>query len=399
MSDRQHFLFRPVDSWFFREPRSMDGSGATALDSIFPPANNTLLGALRAQIGNLYHDKNGTDWHGFRNKHDACRDLSALIGFGNDYAGLRMQGSWLYHEGEKQLYFPLPMSIVTQAKSGQEHESAVDQYDFFNFDAGPVSCDLGTVYLPELKERGDDKRDAPVENAYISTTELESVLQGRPPKKIVKQEDVFESEARLGIERDNQRRKTIDGKLYQTKHLRLKKGWKLYLGLDGLGADYRLPETILRLGGEARMAVLETLDSALPFPEKPVAQEDTKYLLLYLLTPLRDFERGKNQAVLPNAAFQCAEKGVPKTWGGAINGVNVEILSAITGKSERIGGWDMVNHQSLPVRSFIPAGSCWYVRSDNPQAVIDALHGTFITEGNERALGYGQLAVGLVPTI
>ncbi|MGY0400268.1 MAG: type III-B CRISPR module-associated Cmr3 family protein, partial [Ostreibacterium sp.] len=116
MSTIKYLLLHQVDSWFFRESRSMDGSGATALDSVFPPAANTLMGAIRTQIGNQYHAKNKTDWSSFKEN----QALRGLIGFGNDYANLQVRGTGLYNENDKQLYFPMPANVVKQAKSGDE---------------------------------------------------------------------------------------------------------------------------------------------------------------------------------------------------------------------------------------------------------------------------------------
>lgn len=390
----KHFLFHQIDSWFFRESRSMDGAGSTALESIFPPANNTLMGAVRTQIGNQYHAKHKTDWTDFKTN----SDLQKIIGFGNDYASLKTQGAWLYNEAEKQLYFPLPAIVVQQGKDEKNLETEKITYDFFKLPQNLISCDLGNVRLPELKKRDKDKRDKEIGNAYISCKELNNVLQGSIPKNISKLTKVIKAEPRLGIERDNQRRKTIDGKLYQTKHIRLKKDWCLYLGVAGLHEDYQPTETVLRLGGEARMAELKPLASAPKLPQPPTAKNNNDYLVIYLLTPLPD-TREQQQAVLPNASFKQIEQGGSTIWQGKINNIDIDIISAITGKPERIGGWDMVNHQSLPVRSFIPAGSCWYIKSNgNTQDIINALHGTFITQGNDRALGYGQVVVGLAPT-
>lgn len=378
----QHFLFKQIDSWFFRESRSMDGAGSTALESVFPPPNNTLLGAIRTQIGNRYHADNGSDWESF-NKNS---ELARIIGYGNDYADLKAQGAWLYNTAESQLYFPCPLNLLQQGKDG---------LSFFQLGA-PCHCDLGKqVLLPKLDY---EKQQSPIENAYLSANDFTQVLNGKTPSgKVLMKNQLLTTEPRLGITRDNQRRKTEDGKLYQTQHIRLKSDWRLYLGLDGVADDYIPQESVLRLGGEARMAELTPLNAAPKLPTSPNGMQ-AEYLVLYLLTPLPDSARESNQPALPNANFQCIETEHQTLWNGEINGIKLDIVSAITGKAERIGGWDMARHCSLPVRSFIPAGSCWYIKTNgNAQAIIDSLHGQFISTGNDRALGYGQIVVGLAP--
>lgn len=416
-----HFLFRQIDSWFFRESRSMDGAGSTALESLFPPPNSTLLGALRTQIGNRYHANNGSDWKSF----NETSELAEIIGYGNNYADLKAQGAWLYHTQEQQLYFPLPTIVVEKATTDDATENTPTAYDFFALPEDTVQCDLGNIRLPVLKTRGNNKcdkaikntdinaeepnkgntkRDKAIENAYISAEDLNKVLQGEAPQKIIDYTDIILTEPRLGIARDNKRRKTEDGKLYQTNHLRLKADWQLYLGLDGLDKDehkdYIPTETVLRLGGEARMAELKPLVQAPELPDPPTVKNHNDYLVIYLLTPLPDYreQAQTNQPALPNPKFKYINTNHQTSWLGEINKIEINIITAITGKAERIGGWDIANRQSLPVRSFIPAGSCWVIEAgDKPQKTIDKLHGKFLTTGDDLALGYGQIIVGLVP--
>ena len=54
-------VFRAIDTWMFKEARPMDGFGGSELSSTFPPPVRTLLGALRAQIG----EAQKVDWSRF----------------------------------------------------------------------------------------------------------------------------------------------------------------------------------------------------------------------------------------------------------------------------------------------------------------------------------------------
>ncbi len=380
----KHFIFTQIDSWFFRESRSMDGAGSTALESVFPPPSKTLLGAIRAQIGNAFHKKHKTTWNDFK-KNTA---LKKNIGYGSDdYADLEVQGAWLYKQSENQCYFPCPMNLLKQGDK---------ETGFFTLSDKPIHCDLGKVCLPQLDR---DKLQSSIENAYLSATAFTDVLNGKVPKpdKLVEESNIITKEYRLGIARDNYRRKTEDGKLYQTNHLRLDNDWQIYLALDGVEEDSYLPSNkIMRLGGEARMAVLNQIPQPPKLPQKPQASKETTQLIIYLVTPLPDFSRD-NLPALPNTSFSPIDDDSHTVWQGKILEKDIKIISAITGKPIRIGGWDMVEHQSLPVRSFIPAGSCWYIETDNAQAIIDALHAQFLTIGSDRALGYGQMFVGIAP--
>lgn len=188
--------------------------------------------------------------------------------------------------------------------------------------------------------------------------------------------------------------------LYQTKHLRLDDDWHVYLGLDGVADDYCPNDTILRLGGEARMAALSHLADKPALPEAPTAAGQT--LMLYLLTPLPDKRSSGQMPPLPAEGFGRHSNGNHDSWHGNLHGISVNIISAIVGKLQRIGGWDMAAHRSLPVRSFLPAGSCWYLHCDNreqAQNIINTLHLTYLTTDTDRAQGYGQIAVGIAPDI
>lgn len=392
----QHFLFEQVDSWFFRESRSMDGSGATAMESVFPPPNNTLLGAIRSRIGNLYHAQHGSTWEDF-NKQKKEHSLARIIGYADDYANLQAQGAWLYNRQEQQLYFPCPVNVLQQNNG----------YGFFALGA-PIQCDLGKVRLPSLDFEQGQKA---VEKVWIAAVDMQKVLAGRAPERVLSVTDIITTDPRLGIGRNNQTRRINKSELYQTRHIRLKEQWGVYMGLRGLSEEhaqkYVCAQTMMRLGGEARMASVSQLPqevekAGIGLPTAPQLTDTVNSLVIYLLTPLPfPDNKEKNLPALPGYAFcKKTDKEGISFWSGVLNDVEVEISSAVVGKTERVGGWNMAQHQSLPVRSFVPAGSCWYVNvanSDQARNIVQALHGKFLTSGRDRALGYGQVVVGLEP--
>lgn len=388
----KHYLFTPIDSWFFRESRSMDGGGSTAIKSIFPPATQTLLGAIRTQIGEKYFDEHGGNWRSFNEQHP----LTQHIGYGKDnYANLKAQGVWLYHAN--QCYFPAPANLVQQTTC----ENKEAKYDYFALSEHPIETDLGKIYLPTLKPREKnakniEQRDQPIEDHWISTEDYQRVLNGEPPKNLQKLSDLITIDTRLGIGRNNQTRRTEEGLLYQTQHIRLKDGWQLYLGIEGIDDTFAPTTTTTRLGGEGRMAKLTILDPAPTKLERPIAKNTD--LVIYLLTPQLDQRENANTPPLPNGEWTHDKD--PGYWKGKIAGINVQIISAIVGKPLRIGGWDTAKHQSSPVQSYLPAGSCWYIRCQTQaeaQQLIDNHHLQHLSHDNERAKGYGQIAIGNRP--
>lgn len=382
------YVFKQIDSWFFRESRAMDGSGATALSSVFPPSNNTLIGAIRAQIGNNYNDEQGTTWAEYRS--GEIPKLNEIIGSGHeDLGALSFQGIFLYDQKKSELYLPLPLNVVEKSNN--------NGYGFFDLSEDPIKSDLGDYRLPKLvsgkkDEHGVEQRDTPIEHAYVSVTDFEQILQNKPPKNVVEFKSLFKKEPRLGIGCDNKLHKVVEGKLYQTIHLRLLDDWALYVGID-IESDHHkyLPQnTILRLGGEARMAQLEELPQAVKLPKAPKFEGDKGaiVLMLYLITPLPSPQQNRADENYIKGKF------IQNFLGDELA---IEVISAVVGKPERIGGWDLKNHKSLPVRSFIPAGSCWYLQCESKDAaqIINKLHTSFLTSGTDKALGYGQVLVGL----
>ena len=388
----KHYLFTPIDSWFFKESRSMDGSGSNILSSLFPPPVKTLMGALRSQIGEKYHKDNMTTWQQF-GKH--CKDtfkLEKIIGYGNEYANLQAQGAWLYlgDENKKQLHFPAPSNLLKQEN---------DTYAFFEI-GSPVVSDLGKVKFAKLDY---EQKQAPLNNHYISRDGFNLVLEGKIPEQTVDQEDIITNEQRLGIARDNTSRSTQQGKLYQTQHLRIKQGWSVYLGLTGVDKDYATDkDRLIRMGGEARMASLTEIDKP-DLPQPPVIQpsDNTQGLVIYLLTPLPDYRQSNETPPLPNNTFKVNDSGEYHVWKGQIAQIDITIETAIAGKLYRLGGWDMAEHKPQAVKSYIPAGSCWYIKTSHKaeeiNQLINKLHGSYLTTGNDRALGYGQIVIGKQP--
>jgi CRISPR/Cas system CMR-associated protein Cmr3 (group 5 of RAMP superfamily) len=123
-----------------------------------------------------------------------------------------------------------------------------------------ILCDLGRVVLPvliETNKAAEKEKTAgakPLENLFISAKKLAELLASTASQVTLKAEDyldksqIFTEEARLGIARNNQMLKTEDGKLYQTKHLRIAPD--ISLQLDCIGWQPKGYSKVMTLGGE-----------------------------------------------------------------------------------------------------------------------------------------------------
>lgn len=361
-SKQTTLVFNATDTLFFRESRPMEALGEA--QSVFPPPVRTLAGAVRTLLG----EHLGVNWHDFNETH-AHFDA---IGHGEKLGKLRFQGAWLACNGER--LYPAPLHLM------RKNEKLFQ----LSLDTKTVRCDLGeNVRLPKLPDGDDPKGSKPLENAWFNHAGLEAVLQGKlPPNYVYDAKNLFKTESRLGIARDNTTRSVKKGLLYQTQHIRPQNDLSIELDVEGLPND--LPNNVMiRLGGEGRTAHLDLkqTDNTLP----TVEISGTTFAL-YLLTPLYgspclDFHRKK-----------CS----PTVWQGTLNGIAITLHGAITGKVQRVGGWDMAANKPRPVKSLVPAGSvffCSVENSNDVQAAINALHNQRIGDFTE--YGYGHLAVGV----
>lgn len=368
--------FNATDTLFFRESRPMESMGE--LQSVFPPPIRTLAGAVRSLIGEV----TGVNWHDYEN--DAQHPLRQVIGFSDQLGSLKLQGAWL--AWNKERLYPAPLHLLKKD----------DTLYRLELDKTGTWCDLGKkVRLPALpKEAAGSK---PLENTWLTAAGLQAVLNGKLPTKdqMKTAKDLFQRESRLGIARDNARRTVEEGMLYQTQHIRPHAELAVQLDVEGLPKE--MPQNaIIRLGGEGRTASVKAQSRGNTLPSI-MNNAKTKGLLLYLLTPLPIQTTGKAWQPLPG--FTREERDNQTVWVGNINGIELELHGAVTGKALREGGWDMAKHQPRTVSSLIPAGSVFFctVKDGNTAAAIKALHnqpiqqiGTHLT-----AYGYGHLAVGI----
>ncbi|MGH8458432.1 MAG: type III-B CRISPR module-associated Cmr3 family protein, partial [Nevskiales bacterium] len=363
--------FTALDTLFFRESRPFDAIGGSELASLFPPPPRTVAGAIRTAIG----ESLGADWKAFKKAFDNRAEymiggvnLHQRIGFGDDLEQLSIEGIWLSENGER--LYPAPLFLLRKTDG---------QTTTFNrlLIGADASTSLGRVRLPQLPAGCEGYK--PLEGVWLTRAGLEKVLAGGVPLAgsvpgtgdIREKKRLVAEEPRLGIARDNSRRTVETGLLYQTRHVRPIQQVRLVIeadvtGLDGLSID----KSIVRLGGEGRMAGIEIADTP-SFPKKPAPDANTHGVIVVLLTPARF----GGQAWLPTG-FAPQKQGEVQVWKGAINGVSLIVHCAVVGKALREGGWDLAAPGPRPVQSLIPAGSSYYCTVDGGgiTAAIEALN-------------------------
>ncbi len=356
MSNMTCITFEALDSLFFREAKPFNAGEGGFLDSQFPPPAQTLSGAIRTAIG----EAAGIDW-----KKPAI--VEALLGTANNPAPLSFAGPYLLRDG-KRLY-PMPLNLLYSEKAKKWTRLIPSKTTY--------KTDMGDRVLPkpEKPEETLGEGAKPIESGWLDAANMQKVVNGGLPTEFISEKDIFIREARAGIARDNQKSvvKVKEGSLYFTRHIRLKEDITLAMGISG--ADQKLPnEAILRLGGEGRLAHM-SVDESAQAPLQPTDVSGAKGLVLTLLTH-GDFDG----EVIPD--WQAIH---PK----------LELFTACIGKTIREGGWDYARRRPKPLKSLVPAGSCYFfkVKGEAFSEVIVSLQHKQI--GKRKTFGYGEIAVGL----
>jgi len=335
------WTFDALDSLFFRGAKPFNSGEGGFLDSQFPPTAQTLAGVMRAAIG----DAKGVDWAKFREGKQ--KEIAALIGQDSDDCGkLNFAGPYIFKDKER--LYPVPLHLLYSSDS--------EEWGWLAPAKDALNTDMGEKRLPEVVQKVEGAK--PLENAWLNAANMQKVLQGGMPNKFYKEDDLFVSENRTGIARNNQTRQTEEGALYFTKHIRLQAG--VTLGMRVSGADDIRPASMVRLGGEGRMANVRVTDMDARLHGNDGSSANTA--MIVLLTH-GDFG-GKSEPELED----------------------IEIVSACIGKAVREGGWDYKKRAPKPLKSLVPAGSVYFVQGD-----ISNL-GTHI--GNRQNFGYGEIAIG-----
>ncbi|MEH6626602.1 MAG: type III-B CRISPR module-associated Cmr3 family protein [Motiliproteus sp.] len=384
------------DSWFFRESRAHDSIGVSQLASLFPPPASTLAGAIKTWVG----DQLGINWQAFSKadqslQQDTGERFSAcqVIGGHGQLGAIKLAGPWLLLQNQR--YFPAPallLGIMNNRALASLYRLAPGE---------PVRCDLGRVRLPALVA-SDVEGCKELSQFWISERGLSELLQGNTPSpgQLINLTDWIVEEPRLGIARDNERATVLEGKLYQTRHLRLEDGLAVECGISGLPntLSQQLQEgnQLLRLGGEGRQAELSIHGDTLPLPALPKFSTGDGLVLVFLTAAY--FDREGEATWLPDGFEPIISGKNCQVWRGTINGVELDIESAAMGKASREGGWDLQLNEPKPVRSLVAAGSCYFCRpvTVSVKDAAEALHGCTI--GGEQSLGRGLITCGIWKT-
>ena len=364
------FVIEPLDTLFFRDGRPFNqGEGYSGIDSLFPPSPLTVVGAIRSAWAR------SRGWDGKKRWNDSIR--TALGGDGEELVNVKFTGPLLELAGEP--LFAAPASLV-----GRIDENGFP-CDLALLKPGPsIRCDMGEVRLPVLPSAARDGVDGckQLTGWWLHRAAFEKILRGKTPApdELIDHNRLWCLEPRVGNRINPVTGVTEDGMLYATRHVRLKPGVRLTVGVQrgpGEKGDEQFPRTSQApLGGESRSCWIEKVggdpDLGIPASSLSVHNGILRYAV-HVLTPLSSSsppEPGKPFEELPGRIV-CACMRPPQRWGG----------------------WDSVNFEPLPMKAHIPPGTVLFMEAEkSEQQSVRDRHGSNI--GRRSSWGFGLIAIG-----
>ena len=341
--------FDAVDTWMFRDgrPFNQDDAGASTARSVFPPYPPTLVGAVRAllwrqALSGKWDDSklgDGTNW----------RKPGTL-------GPLQFGPPLVLHDG--QPVFPAPLHLV----KGKVKDTDERKLTFLRPRENGFGCDLGDkVPLPAPLE--DLEGIKTITDRWVTLAGMEMILAGDAPAEdqFVAVEDLWQTEDRVGIGIDPERRVVREAALYMASHVRMRENVRLAVEMRSW--DGAAPESLTPLAGEHRMAGVGRIQ-AISLPESVTAENGR--IVLIAISPVAPDENGE----IP---------GLPDD----------KVVSACTGKPVPIGGWDSQGKRAIPLRRCWPAGAVWFLEG------VDSTSPTSIGVATE--WGFGRVLAGRWP--
>jgi CRISPR-associated protein Cmr3 len=264
---------------------------------------------------------------------------------------------------------PLPMDIkVSMDKETVKYARLKPEENHASFNSN-LPEGIRPLSLEGESGKSDD------ETYWIDDEGLAQWQAGKMPD-VFKTDALYQVEDRVGLAMDHTRRtyKRIredasEGLFYRARFVRPHEG----VGLLTAVSPLLLPETGTRrpfgtfvMGGESHIGRYQMVDYT---PPKPSAL------------------RGRVKIVLLTPAY-FVSGWQPASWSAF--GEKAQLVSAVIGKPQPVGGWDLHRGDHKPMVNYVPAGSVYFLDgvSQIPSQVTDSPRDSL----DHQALGFGEIA-------
>lgn len=346
-----HLFLEAMDVWLFRDGRPFDARSDHRAESLFPPYPSVMQGVIRS--------------HHLVVKNVDLRDpqqIAATVGTADNYSSLRLRGSFLGKRkgGQVVRYLPVP----AHAAPGKDSYSALVPIK-------PPETVKTNARTPQLLWSTSEPHKGDF-GQWLREDQLHLLLaksSAGQPVKAVSSNDLFERESRVGIARNDARRVTEDGALYEVEFIRPQKDVGLLVEVEGYDG---WPQTgVMRIGGEGRAARFEKVASAAwPPPPNPLP----KRFLVYFATPTYFFNGWE-----------------PRDWSKFFEG-DMTLQAAAVNRFQSLGGFDWAKNDHKPARRYVPSGAVYFFASEGQARLKPGLIQNAITDAGAE-IGFGQILI------
>ncbi len=398
----QTFFLDPLDVLLFRDGRPQVTGDSHVGHGLFPPPPTTLYGAFRSAVM-AHAGAQFTAYHeGHQPAHEAFASLApqpavvAAVGTPESPGTLALEQTLLaYRDGTRvAALFPAGLDLARPKTGGGASLLLTPR---------TVPAALRTSLPPGLAPLGaPDDTSAFLEamRGFLDADAFTRYLCGEAPATLhhptgswqdgaeqageADRPLIYGEEVRTSVSLDDKTGTAAEGMLFSTRYTRLRPGYGL---LATIAHAPGLPEKgLLRVGGEQRPVAYQPATPALP-DASAVQQRVQEGRLRLILTTPAPFARGWKPDFLGD------------DLKGTLHGVPVRLVAAAVGRYGIVAGWDMATNRPRPARRAAPAGSVYFLQTDDPARAADLVsagwgRSLFPLHTDEHKLGLGLAYLG-----
>ena len=346
-------FIEPIDNLYLRGNKLFGDPGAHG-ESLMPPWPSIVAGSLRSFLLASF----GEDPKAFGLGKTALRSpLNSVLGTPDVPGTFRVS---MFTVGSRSgdttsIYFPLPADIAIE-----ERENDIWP-NFMQPMKKPSSIQGSYPFLkiPILKVDGPFK---PKTAFWLTAEGLGAYMEGSIPNGhlLVRQENLWLSDQRLGIALDSNKRTAATGRIYTAETIAMAQDHGFVVGIEG--ENGLLPDNgLLRFGGDGRGAAFFKCRPKLPQPPWERIKKEKRFRMI-MATP----GIFKDGWLIPGARM---ERG--KIIWDWID-LRAEISAAAVRRFEVISGWDLAREKPKRALRVVPTGSVYWM--ENLEGNIDSLH-------------------------
>lgn len=339
-----------LDTLFFRDGKPFSLGEETWAEGVFPPAPSVLYGSLRSWYFALHP--------------------SEIIKAGtvdDPTKNLKIKG--IHFLLDDELHFVCPLDYV-QEKTDFSPEN-------YLLELAVLPKGMRTSYKLTHWLKAPAKTEVENIDGIIDAYTMESyAVQHAPYAEIKPWGNYVQTEPKVGIGRNKATNATQDGLLYRVGMVRPAYHAFANQVLDTISSTERLsividfeglpqmdtfpPKGFFKMGGEGKTVQYEIYNEPLELPSR-VANNQTIFKLVLLAPAI--FKKGWYPEWLNLDEQNKVCKGNLEIDDQT--SIEVELLAAVMGKPEHLGGFDIKRKRPKPMYKAVPAGSVYYFRLAN----------------------------------